>query len=190
MLALPAVVTAQEAATNLLGNPGFEKPLKDDDPGVGEVPVNWKFSWFSKEKGHHPEGSTSSFVKARGAKTGDYAAVLTLRAPDTWVYGDSPIVMDKPLATGDAFTFTVSVKAEEEAAIDLYMSAYNADTKSESQGRERFHATSEWQTCQVKFAIAEQTAGISTFRVLVQLYTPGVALTMDDAKVVKTKSGE
>ena len=182
ILLLPAVALSAE---NLLHNAGFEQPISASDSGVGKLPVRWGKNTWSADETHSAADSKSTFSKVAGGHAGKHAAALTLDAGDTWVYAQQPITLKQPLELYDEVLFTLFARSAKPAEFDLYIEAWNHKTNKGSTRRLRVKTSPDWKPCEAKMPVTKDGDGLKSFRVLVQLYTPGANLLIDDARVTR-----
>ena len=187
-LALAGTAIAGEDV-NLISNPGFEKSQSDGDPGVGKLPAGWSISAQPKDEKVSRKDCKSTFVKAAGGAVGDYAGALTLDESDKWAYACVYLTVDEPLAAGDTIEFSVKVKSATKAAFDMYIEAWNAKANEGATARKRFNATPEWTEYELELKVSKKAEGLKRFRALVQLYTPGATLLIDDAELELERKG-
>ncbi len=171
---------------NLAPNGGFE-----DAPTEGAAPTGWSHVAESSDGTREPADTQSVFAQTAGggADSGepqDHAARLHLDSADKWMYGQSPITLDAPLVPGDLIRFTVAAKAAGPARFELYIEARGKQEGTEQYARVGYDATEQWQTCEAELVVGPVIAGQTAFRVLVQLYTAGVDLLLDDVVVTRT----
>jgi len=143
----------------------------------------WRKNVYSKAGTHDPPDSKSTVRKVAGGASGAYAAALRLDEADEWVYAKGQLRLDRALATGDEYVFRAKVRARKEAIFDLYFEAWNSKTSRGSRARQRFTAGPDWQTYEAKLAVSKDANGLRSSRIIVQLYTPGVELLVDDVEV-------
>ena len=177
---VPAIALA---ADNLLTNGDFEKAKSDSDEGVGAAPVAWSKGTLSAGKTRNASDSKSVLKKVAGARTGKYAAALALDQGDAWVFAQQRIELARPLALYDGIVFSLSAKSSKPADFDLYIEAWNTKTNKGASNRVRMKAGNEWQTFEARLPVTKDAEGLASFRVVVQLYTPGAELLIDDARV-------
>jgi len=147
------------------------------------LPSGWRKHSCSEAGTHDSRDSKSALRKARGGASGRHAAVLTLGEADEWMYAQGRLSLDRALMTGDEYVLRAKVQARKEATFDLYFEAWDSKERRGSRARRRFKATPDWQTYEVKLAIPKDAHGLKTSRIIVQLYTPGVELLVDDVEV-------
>ena len=174
------------SSENLLVNGGFEQPASDSDAGVGKVPVHWGKDTWSADEIRGAADSKSGFKKVAGGHTGEHAAALTLAQGDTWVYAQQRITVEQPLRAYDEILFSLSAMSARPAEFDLYIEAWNSKTNKGATRRVRVKTGGNWQTYKAKAPVTRDAEGLKSFRVVVQLYTPGVDLLIDDACVTRT----
>ena len=188
-LALAGTAIADDDA-NLIGNPGFEKSPSDGDPGVGKLPAGWSISSHPKDETASRKDGKSTLVKVEGgAKKSAHAGALALDESDKWAYACVHLTIDEPLAVGDTIEFSVRVKSATKAAFDMYIEAWNAKANEGATARKRFHATPEWTEYELELKVSKKAEGLKRFRALVQLYTPGATLLIDDAELELERRG-
>ena len=151
--------------------------------GKVKDPVGWRKKTRGKDGRYNQPDSKSTFIRVPTPPAPNHAAALTLHGTDGWIYAETRIEPDRTLRAGDEYVFRLTVKAEKKAAFDLYIEAWNPKAKGGSRGRKRFEAGSDWQEYEMKLTASEAAQGLESFRVVVQLYTPGVELLFDNARV-------
>jgi len=163
----------------LHGNVMIETVVQD----TGQAAAGWHKATCSKAGKHNQPDSKSTLEKVAGGASGAHCAALTLGKGDDWMYAQGQLALDRPLATGDEYVLRAKAKAKEKAAFDLYFEAWNSKTNKGSKIRQRFEATPEWKTYEAKLAISKDADGLKNSRVIIQLYSPGATLYIDDVEV-------
>jgi len=174
------------SSENLLVNGGFEQPASDSDAGVGKVPAGWSKDTLTGGEARGAGDSKSTFCKVDGGRTGEHAAALTLHKDDTWMYAQQWITLEQALMVYDDIFFTLAAKSAQAAEFDLYIEAWSTKTKKGATRRLRVKASGDWKTFTAKLPVTKDAEGLESFRVVVQLYTPGAELFVDDASVTRT----
>ena len=165
----------------LHGNVMIETVVDD----MGGVPAGWRNATYSREGKHDQPDSKSTLKKVAGGASGAHAAALTLDETDEWMYMQGQLALDRAFKTGDEYALRAKAKAKTKAAFDLYLEVWNAKANKGSRIRQRVEAAPDWQTHEVKLAISQDADGLTNCRVIIQLYTPGAELLIDDVEVAR-----
>lgn len=147
------------------------------------VPGRWKRDTHSKTGERNSPSSKSTFTRIPGGRLGDHAGGMMLDEADEWMYAEQWMRTDRPLRKGDEYVFRVATKADEAAAFELYIEAWNHETGNGSRNRMRFEGEQDWTDREIKLTVSEHAEGLSSIRLIVQFYTPGVLLRIDDARM-------
>ena len=172
-------ITIGPKGAPLHGNVMIEMAVDD----TGKPPQGWRKGALSKDGKHNQVDSASRLVKIREGASGIRAAALELDAGDEWIYAQKWVQPEAPLKAGDEFVFSARARAGDAAKFDLYIEAWNPKTSAGTRTRERFTASADWAVREITLSVNEAAAGLSGFRIIVQLYTPGVELQFDDVRV-------
>ncbi|MFH0965839.1 MAG: exo-alpha-sialidase [Planctomycetota bacterium] len=164
----------------LAGNVMIEVP-SDADPS--SIPIGWTRSVYSKAGKHNPPDTKTSLRKVAGGSKGDFCAALALDEADEWAYATPAVSLDRPFQAGDELRLVVAARADSAASFDLYLESWNAEKKAGSRARKRFVAAGDWKDYSLNLTLSEESAGLTAFRLIIQLYTPGAALLIDDCRL-------
>lgn len=159
--------------TNLLENASFEEIDSEGHPK----------GWTPSYGGLKPGEPKPAIVvdSAAGGRQGEREA--RLRRPDSveWVLAQH--LAYRPLVAGDEYVFSVWLKADKPAEVDIYLAAVPAQDGIQHQGgRRRKKITASWREHEVALRINDDTKYV-TLRCVVQLFTGGVVLSMDGARL-------
>ena len=166
-------VRADEA---LLKNGSFEKI------GTGGCPDEWHMSQYPG-----PEKTTgkANVVIANGGTDGEKEVRIRKENGVDWCYIQQFI--PHSLAVGDTYVFSVWMKADKPAKVNMYFSAVPLTRGIKHQGvRKRKIVTPKWKQYHVSLTVNDDAKYIK-LRCVLQLYTSNVTLFVDDANV-KQKS--
>ena len=168
------------------GAPYHGNVMIEMSTGADPVPAYWKRDTSSKTGERNSACSKSTFTRAPGGRPGNYAGRMMLDEADEWIYAEQWLPVDRPLAKGDEYVFRMKTKADKKAAFTLYIEAWNHKTNKGSSTRKRFEDAGDWTDRDVLLTVTEDAVGVTRIRLIVQLYTPGVELLIDDARVERT----
>ena len=165
---------AQEG--NLLKNPSFEDRKPDG------TPAKWGLS-----KNVLPGKKGAPALKlATPAHQGANAAQLSFGPALDWAYVSQTYW--KLLSPGEKYVFSAWVRSDKPARVSLVLSALGKDPQEgervlEYVKREWVDTTSEWTRCAVGIEVPPGGQYVRLW-CIVQLYTPNVTLSIDDARLV------
>ena len=162
------------------GNAMIEMASKDKED---TRPVGWDWRTCSRDGEDNPPGSRSKYETVLGGTAGVRAVAMTLDEADRNMGGATQVTLDRPIAAGDRYRLSASVKASAPARFGLYLNVYNPKTTKECNERKYFDATTEWKTFEVTLETTGDVAGVDSFRVCVPFYTQGAQLVLDDVRV-------
>ena len=172
----------------LHGNVMIEVPASSAER-ERQVPRGWSRSTYSDAAGHNAADSRSRLRRVPGGAEGDWAGALLLDEADSWMYGQQRLTPAAPLRLGEEYVLRVAVRAEQAADFSLYIEAWNGPSQAGARGRLRAQASPEWADYEVRMTINDAAAGLEQFRILTQLYTSGVELQFDQARVTCVGAG-
>ena len=153
---------------------------------AGEAPAGWKVNTYRKDRKRNAPDSKSRVRRVAGGHEGGHAGVMTLDKADEWIYAEQWLTTDRPLRKGDEYAFRVATKADKTAPFDLFIEAWNSETGKGSRTRKRVDGAGDWQDREIRLTVTEDAVGLTLIRLIVQLYTPGTELRIDDAAVERT----
>lgn len=176
-------VQIAEKGAPLHGNVMIELAIDKERP----APIGWSKGTCARDGRQNLPESKSTFRQVPGGRAGKHAGALKIASADRWVYGVTRIRPGRVLEAGDEYVCRVLARAREKATFDLYVEAWHAKTSDGSRQRKRFKAGEDWRTYEMKLTVSDAAEGLESFRFLVQLYTPGVELLVDDVRVLRVK---
>ena len=171
---------AQHHGAAYHGNAMIEMRSKDAE---APRPIGWDWTTCSRDGKDNLPDSRSKFETVLGGTDGVRAAAMTLDEADRNMGGATQVTLGRPIAAGDRYRLSASVKASEPSRFGLYLNVFNPKTAKECNERQYLDATPEWQTFEVTLEMTEDVAGVDSVRVIVPLYTQGAQLIFDDVRV-------
>ena len=159
-----------QTQTNLIKNPSFEAT---DDKGL---PADWSLRGIALEG----KSGKPRLVIGAPARDGKNAAQLSFGPALDSAYVDQ--CYWKVLAPGERYSFSVWLRAQKRARASIVIAA-RGEKIPEIQRRDWIDVTPEWERYSTAVTI-EGAGQYVLFRCIVQLHTPGVRLSIDDAALV------
>ena len=121
-----------------------------------------------------------------GGRSGEREGQLSKPDSVDWVHTQQ--LVHRPLTAGEEYIFSAWLKADRPAEVDLYLAAVPAVAGMRHQGRRvRRQVGTSWERCQIALHVNDDTKYVK-LRCVIQLYTQGATLSIDDASLRLTGS--